>query len=70
MKKPAKGTIPWRLCNACGSKRYPNANRDKMEGITVSMGDCPRCGKKGVWLIPIRDFKYASTEATTAKEWD
>jgi hypothetical protein len=65
-----KPVAPWRLCSACGSKRFPNADRDKMEAITVSLGDCPGCGTKAVWLIPISDFKYASKRETTVEEWD
>jgi len=51
----------WQLCSDCGKELYPNA---KIEGaITISMGDCPRCGKKGVGLTPVRDFETGNRGA-------
>lgn len=43
------------LCSACGKELYPNS---KIVGaITISIGDCPRCGATGADLIPVRDFE-------------
>ena len=51
----------WRLCSDCGRELYPNA---KIEGeITMGMGTCPRCGRNGVALIPIRDYKTGNRGA-------
>lgn len=46
---------------------FPKADHEKMNGITVSMGDCEKCGKKNVALIPLRDYEYASGDNS---KWD
>jgi hypothetical protein len=47
------------ICWNCGSKEFHNIDNSKMEGITMYIGICPRCGKTAT-LIPIRDFEYAT----------
>lgn len=48
------------LCEDCGDELYPRADKKKMIAITVSIGTCGRCGTNKKYLIPIRDWKYAS----------
>lgn len=57
----------WRVCSPCGEILYPKADKNKMIGITVSQGTCPRCKKKKKWLIPISDYRHATGELKT---WD
>jgi len=45
----------WRCCYQCGVKRFGKLKKQDMRGITVSMGECPICGKKTT-LIPYDDF--------------
>lgn len=54
------------LCQECGDVKYPNANKEKMDGITVSEGECPQC-KKTAALIPERDYQYACGDSS---KWD
>lgn len=54
------------LCRDCGNKKYPNADKNKMNGITVSLGECPEC-KKQAGIIPEGDWLYASGQTSM---WD
>jgi len=56
------------MCSRCGDKYFPYQVKDRLTGITVCMGDCPECGQKAVTLIPISDFRYATTG--DSKYWD
>jgi len=49
------------LCFDCGSKRYPEKRKDALNGIGVSLGVCPECGKEG-GIIPARDWSYRAGE--------
>jgi len=57
----------WRGCPKCGYKKYPNANANKMAGITITFGICETCGKNNQVLIPWSDFEYASGDDS---KWD
>lgn len=46
----------WRYCYDCGCELFGTPPDEDMNGITVSVGDCSRCGKKNVTLIPVVDF--------------
>jgi len=63
VKKPKS----WNCCGGCGLKIFPKSDPKKMTGITVTMGTCPECNRKGMILIPIRDFQYASGDDS---KWD
>lgn len=63
-----KNEEPWHMCEKCGFKEYPNADKKLMNGITVMYGTCPVCKQKGVTLIPRRDFRFATTN--DSELWD
>lgn len=46
---------------------YPKADFNKMNGITLSAGDCEKCGRENVTLIPISDYEYANGDNS---KWD
>lgn len=50
----------WHTCSLCayavGGRMPPNSC-----GITMTIGTCPDCGKKGTTLIPLRDFDWPKT---------
>lgn len=50
----------WYMCEKCGKEMYPNADIEKLTGITVCNGTCPHCKDENVTLTPISDFIYAS----------
>jgi hypothetical protein len=52
------------MCQDCGEKRVPKVNQ--LNGITVSMGTCPICGKE-TWIIPSSDWEY---QAGDNSKWD
>lgn len=52
------------MCQDCGEKRVPKVNQ--LNGITVSKGTCPICGKE-TWIIPGSDWEY---QAGDNSKWD
>lgn len=54
------------LCHKCGEMLYPKYNPEKMTGITVHAGICPRCNREET-LIPLNDWLHASGKGGT---WD
>jgi hypothetical protein len=50
------------LCARCGHLLFPQADTDKLNGITATKGTCQRCGTKDTFLVPVNDFMYASGE--------
>lgn len=46
----------WHYCYECGVQLFGKIKKKDMVGITQMFGDCSRCGKKHVGLIPVDDF--------------
>ena len=59
MKKDKKNY--YYTCDDCRKKYFPNADPEKMRGITCLMnGKCDYCRKRNIPVCPIRDYQYAS----------